>query len=284
MRLVTPFQLEETMEEQIITIFCLCDDLLKALEIKEDPQIKMNNAEVMTVALTAASFFSGNFEKSREFLYEHGYIPNMLSKSQFNRRLHAIGEYVWQSLVFILSEAFKQTNEDNEYIIDSFPVPVCDNIRIRRSKIYQGEEYRGYIPSKRRYFYGIRVHMIISKTGKPIEFILAPGSHNDAKIFKQFNFDLPENSVVYGDKSYNNYSFEDMLKEAIKIILKPIRKKNSKRPFEPWICYLQSKIRKQIETTFSQITHFFPKSIHAVTARGFELKVVLFVIAFAVQF
>ncbi|MBO1349906.1 MAG: hypothetical protein EBE86_022145 [Hormoscilla sp. GUM202] len=47
------------MEDMITTIFVLCDELLKALNIKEDPQVKMNNAEVMTVGLVAAYFFGG---------------------------------------------------------------------------------------------------------------------------------------------------------------------------------------------------------------------------------
>ncbi|MBO1346034.1 MAG: hypothetical protein EBE86_033870 [Hormoscilla sp. GUM202] len=48
------------MEDMITTIFVLCDELLKALNIKEDPQVKMNNAEVMTVGLVAAYFFVGH--------------------------------------------------------------------------------------------------------------------------------------------------------------------------------------------------------------------------------
>ncbi|MBO1351319.1 MAG: hypothetical protein EBE86_029945 [Hormoscilla sp. GUM202] len=47
------------MEDLITTILVLCDALLKALNIKEDPQVKMNNAEVMTVGLVAAYFFRG---------------------------------------------------------------------------------------------------------------------------------------------------------------------------------------------------------------------------------
>ena len=50
------------MDEEIITVFCLCDDLLKALGIRDDPQVKMNNAEVMTTALSAALFFGCNYE------------------------------------------------------------------------------------------------------------------------------------------------------------------------------------------------------------------------------
>jgi hypothetical protein len=72
------------MKEEITTVFCLCDELHEAIGIHEDPQVKMNNAEVMTTALTASLFFSGNYGKSRIFLSEHGYIANMLSRSQFN--------------------------------------------------------------------------------------------------------------------------------------------------------------------------------------------------------
>jgi len=38
------------------------------------------------------------------------------------------------------------------YVIDNFPVPVCDNIRIPRANIYKDEAVRGYQPRKRRYF------------------------------------------------------------------------------------------------------------------------------------
>jgi len=42
-------------------------------------------------------------------------------------------------------------------------------------------------------------------------------------------------------------------------------------------------VRKRVETTASQINALLPKSIHAVTSKGFELKVMLFVLAFAFQ-
>jgi hypothetical protein len=40
--------------------------------------------------------------------------------------------------------------------------------------------------------------------------------------------------------------------------------------------------RKQVETTFSQLTERLAHSIHAVTARGFELKILLTVLAFSI--
>lgn len=73
--------------------------------------------------------------------------------------------------------------------------------------------------------------------------------------------------------------YEDLVNEASGINFLVMRKSNSKRPHKPWVSALISYARKAIETTFSRITRLFPKSIHAVTAKGFELKVFLFALA-----
>ena len=148
------------MDDTIITTYYLCEEFLKAVGHHDDQQVRLSTAEVMSVALLAAAFFSGNIEASRSFLDEYGYIEKALSKSRFNRRLHAIDPSLWQTLFDLLAEVFKHNNATQSYVVDSFPVAVCDNIRIRRCKLYppqeHGEAFRGYIASKRRYFYGLR--------------------------------------------------------------------------------------------------------------------------------
>ena len=67
------------------------------------------------------------------------------------------------------------------------------------------------------------------------------------------------------------------------IVLLPIRKKNSLRLLPAFVSYFQASIRKVVETTGSLIERLLPKSIHAVTAQGFELKVALFVIASSIN-
>ncbi len=78
------------MDTQIVAIYCICDDILKGPNHYEDKQRQMRDAEMMTTSLVAALFFSGNMERSRIFLQEQGYIPNMLGKSRFNRRQQQI--------------------------------------------------------------------------------------------------------------------------------------------------------------------------------------------------
>jgi hypothetical protein len=80
------------MDDKIIAIFCLCDDLLKAMHHQEDCQCQMNDAEIMTPAFIAALFFRRNHESARALLKQYGYIPPMVSKSRFSRRLHRIKE------------------------------------------------------------------------------------------------------------------------------------------------------------------------------------------------
>ena len=80
-----------------------------------------------------------------------------------------------------------------------------------------------------------------------------------------------------------NYVIEDMLKDAEGIELLAQRKSRSKRPHEPYVDYIITTMRKRIETTFSEISNFLPKKIHAVTEFGFILKVVIFIFGYAIS-
>jgi hypothetical protein len=270
------------MKTQIIIIFCFVDDYLKNISFNDDRQAKMSSSEIITAAIAAAMFFGGNHERCRQFFHDHGYVKNMLSKSQFNRRLHSIDISIWEQINYFLGQIFKTRNKTGEYAIDSFPVAVCENIRISRCNIYEKEKYRGYSASKNQYFFGIRVHMICTVTGEPVELIFAPGSVSDAKIFKEFELDLPAKSKLYGDGMYNDYAWEDVAKEALDIDILPIRKSNMTKQHAPHQNFWINRQRKKIETTFSRITALFPKRIHAVTAKGFELKIFTFILGYSI--
>ncbi len=62
---------------EIIAIYAIVEDLLKATGHQENCQVQMSDAEVMTSALVAAKFFSGNQEQACNYLWEEGLIPNM---------------------------------------------------------------------------------------------------------------------------------------------------------------------------------------------------------------
>lgn len=271
------------MDEEIIFIYCVCADFLASLGIDNDTQCKMTFAEVMTVAIVAALFFGGNFSKARLMLKSHCYMQNMLSESRLNRRMHEIDISVWQNVFHAIARSFCDREKDFEYLVDSMPVEVCMNVRSYRCRLLSGKQFIGFCKAKKKFYYGVKLHMITSSKGKPIEFIITPASVADITALKVMEMDFAPGSVVYGDKAYTNYALEDYLAEIEGIRLIPDRKYNLKRQHPGCIRYLQSVLRKRIETTFSQLVSLFPRKIHAVTTKGFLLKIVIFVISFSLK-
>ena len=268
---------------QIIAIYCLCDDFLQSRGHHDPPQAKLSTAEVMTVSLVAVTLFNGNQDRCRCFLDEHGYLQVHLSKGQFNRRLHQVPEVLWQAMFDLLAQVHKQHNDESQhYAVDSLPVAVCDNIRISRSRLYPrrkwGEAFRGYIASKKRYFYGLRVHLVVTTSGLPVEVMLAPGAEADISAFRNLALDLPTGAHVFADAAYLDQHEEALLADA-GLHLMAQRRKNSRQPLPPWVSYIAKRERKQIETVFSQIASALGLKVHAVTPKGFELKTFLTVLA-----
>jgi hypothetical protein len=270
------------MDTTIVAVYAICDDVLKGLHHYEDPQVEMTDAEIMTTGIVAALFFGGNYKNACEMLYEQGYMPRMLSKSRFSRRLHRI-KSVFLPMFAILGEHWQALNEGAVYSIDTFPVPMCDNYRIPRARLYRSEDYRGYVASKKQYDYGLKLPLMVTEHGHPVEFFLTPGAFADITGLQYFDFDLSQGSKVVADRIYNDYEIEDILQEA-GITFWPMRKRNSTRPFPPWVRYLQHAYRKMIETSGSLLRQLLPKRIHAVTPAGFELKTVLFVLALSFNY
>ena len=154
------------MEALIITIYCIVDDILKHIGFRDDLQATISSSEIITIAIAAAMFFGGNQFVSMLYFRDMKLIKNHVSKGQFNKRIHRIdGARIWEVIFHTLSQAFKATNDANIYAVDSFPIEVCHNIRISRSKIYTNEIYLRRCSSKRTCFFGIRVHMILTATG-----------------------------------------------------------------------------------------------------------------------
>ena len=270
------------MDDHILAIYGVCHDFLKALHHREDRQQKMTDAEVMTTALVAMLFFGGNFEHARALLGTSHDIPTMLSRRRLNRRWYQL-QPLFATLFDLLGQMWKELNGESVYIIDRFPVAMCDNYRMPHAHIYHQEAYRGYIASKKRYFYGLKIHLLVTPQGHPVECFLTPGSSSDVRALRSFQFDVPEGSVIYADKAYHEYGMEDLLYESVQIELSPIRKAHSKRALPPYVAFVQYYYRKRIETAASLIERRLPNTIHAVTARGFELKVFLFVLAYSID-
>jgi len=234
----------------------------------------------MTIATVAAEFFTGNQQAALDFLASHGYIKPF-SKSRFNRRLHRIPETLWQLALSVLAQIHQKTNPERVHVVDTFPVPACHNIRIRRCKLYRGNAFRGYCASKKQYYFGLKVCLIVTEAGEPVELALVPASTADVSALRCMDLNLPPGSEIFADSAFLDRQFEVALDEQAGLRLVVPRRSNMKDQLDGCLEYVCCFCRKRVETTFSQLSERLARSLHAVTPRGFELKIMLTVLAFS---
>ncbi|MEJ7861315.1 MAG: IS982 family transposase [Pyrinomonadaceae bacterium] len=270
------------MCDSTLAIYCFIDDFLKASGHLEDSRVEVSDSEVITIAISAMLHFGGNFEKSRLVLHQLGLIQRLLSRSRFSRRVNRLSDLI-HKLFHQLGSVLKDLHWESRYVLDSFPVALCDNIRINRCRIARDELYRGVMSSKRRYFYGVRVQILATSDGIPLEFCILSGGCSDLQGLAELALDLPAAAQLFVDAGYNFYEWEDYLQECENLKLQVPRKANSKRGREPWLEIYKSLVRKYIETTIGEISELFSKKIHATNLNGFLLKIVLFLFVYQID-
>lgn len=152
------------MVDRIVAAFCIVDDLLQAMGHKDDPQTKVPSSVILTLALA---------QNLRLF-------SRLPSKSRFNRRLHALKGHL-PLLLYPLSRLWNTLGQAQHYALDAFPLPIYENIRAQRSRLAPGKAYRGYIPSRRVYFHGLKLHLLVDDRLFIHELELTPGSLADVR-------------------------------------------------------------------------------------------------------
>ena len=87
-------------------------------------------------------------------------------------------------MVFSALRLYLRKEVNDYFIVDSFPVAAYASHKSFRARIFRGKSYHGYSASKKAYFFGIKVHMIVDEGGIPIEFCFTGGSSSDYRGFE----------------------------------------------------------------------------------------------------
>jgi hypothetical protein len=268
------------LNNNTIARYVILDDSLRTIDHREDGRGRVNAALILTPALIAGWYFAGNWTTALHYMRAH-HCSYMLRRSRFKRRLHAIADLA-QYCFRLLGWVFKEANLRQRYILATFPVKVCQNIPIRCAHLLKGEDYRGKNTSKREYFYGYKVALLLSEKGLPVERAFLAGSYSEHSALARLAFDLPSGSIVWQDSGFTDYEWEDFYAEEAQIEFATQGKKNALRGDSFIDAVAKKQNRKQIETRISEITARLGKKIHAGTITGFQFKVFLLVLAFCI--
>lgn len=272
------------METYVTTVYVIADEIIRILQIQDDPQSIMSNSEIITFAIVTAKFFAGNYKMARYMCLKMRLFPKLLSNSRLNRRIHKISWSCWEAIFRFLALLAKNDSNTSYFAVDSFPVSYCQKNRIDKRKHFLAHRYIGFAASKKKYFCGIKVHMVVSNKGRPIEIQLRAGSESDITVLWQMELDIPEEAILYADGAYNCFELEDILREqGIQFMAKRGVKTKNRLRSEAEEKKISSK-RQIVETAFSSILHQFPRYIRSRTERGFLLKIYCFVLSYSISF
>jgi Transposase DDE domain len=260
----------------IVTAFVITDDLMSALGHHSHACAHAPDAEVVTVAIAAAACFQNHQERALCVLRGLGYLSGSLSISRFNRRIHALADW----LLLLLDTLGALFSHGEAFIIDSMPVPVCRRVRAGRCRKVRGRAYCGWCAAKREKVFGWRLHLVCTPAGVPVAFDLLPAGLHDLTPIHELTVGLPAGASVYGDKAYNSHTDEATILAETGVRLVPIDKANmAPNSWEEVEGLWQ--YRKGIESVNSQMTAWGIQRLHARTNEGFAIKVHATVLAVA---
>jgi hypothetical protein len=179
----------------IVAVFLMTDDLMEAVGHHSHVLAQVPDSEIITAALVAAKYFQNHHERALWVMQELHYLSGTLSVSRFNRRLHALADWL-EVMTVTVGEAFAQ---GEVFVIDSLPVPVCRRARARRCRKVRGRVFCGDCAAKEEKFFGWRLHLICNAVGQPVSFQLVPGGYHDLTAVHELAFVLPRGARTFSN-------------------------------------------------------------------------------------
>lgn len=130
----------------------------------------------------------------------------ILERSRFNRRSRQL---IW--LVQLIRQAMnKQLLPDTIVIMDSFPLVLCQSVRNCRARIFEGLADIGYNASKHLWFYGFKVHMLVTLSVSILNDVVTSASVSDIKVVDDL-LEGCQQSVILADLGYLSQELKDSL-------------------------------------------------------------------------
>lgn len=218
------------------------------------------DAEVLTIALMQGYFRTDTLK--RTFLLVRANDPQAFPKcctyKQWLARLNRLSAQVG---MLIDELAHKGTADTQFYLLDAQPIPVCQPIRhcrvvaLREAGAYFGKTSKGW-------FFGFKLHLLVSENGSLINAILTPGNWDDRDAATALTHAVAGGSVCLGERGYRRPALQDELLEEDGILLL------TRAEAEPEHQALLCSVRERVETTFSQLWSRFATRVFSRSWQG----------------
>jgi len=193
--------------DKVTEIFYLADEFCTEFEkvllpnlIGNLPKRKpmMSNSEIITIMVL---FHTKGYRNMKHFylnyIQKHMTVefPNTVSYNRFTELMQSV---TLPMTIFLKTCCLVECTGIS--FIDSTPLRVCKNKRIKRNKVFKDIATVG--KSTMGYFFGFKLHLIVNEKGEILNFVITQGNVDDREPLKNENFIKKLKGKIYGDKGY----------------------------------------------------------------------------------
>lgn len=209
---------------------------------------ELSLSEIMTIVVY---FHISGYRNFKDYYIKHiqkyhmDAFPNLVSYKRFNALMPRT---LLPLMVFMKSK--RCGTPTGISFVDSTTIAVCHNKRIYNHKVFKGLAKRG--KSSTGWFYGFKLHLVVSEVGEIIDFTFTPGNVDDRNLEVMKKLTKKITGKLFGDKGYLSQKLFDLLyKQGVQLITKI--KKNMKNKLMPLIDKLLLRKRALIESINDQL-------------------------------
>lgn len=239
----------------VICLFCTIDDICKQIIPFKDKSKggRPNNLTISELITISILFLNSGCDAFSKF-YLFANLQEYFNLNSYPRLLHNLkSSLIWQLLILVLICHKNRQVGDEIKFIDSMPIKVCKNKRIFTYKVSNLAD-RG--KSSIGWFYGFKVHLVVDKNGKLLNFKITTGNISDKnqELLRALTKNLK--GLLIGDKGYQSKEMFSEFKNRGLYFLTGLRKSKRQNTSLVFQGYHQlKKLRQKIETINGQVKY-----------------------------
>jgi len=246
------------MEEFIISTYCFVDNFLKTQFFHpirsrgEAPAL--SDAEVITMEIVGEYMGHGSDKAIWSYFKTHWFqwFPALGCRTSFTRQtanLINVKDKLLQTISSPLS-----ANQDL-YLCDGFPIPICHIKRYKRSKsALRCEGAPGYCAAKEEHYFGFKGHLVVTQHGSMVAFDIAPANVDERDILPEITAHIT--GMLLADKGLIRPALKEELAARQVDLQTPLRR-NMRDPRPKETLSFMMNLRRRIETVIGQLVERF---------------------------
>jgi hypothetical protein len=202
-----------SLDDMFLLLYCTVDDLYQELvpdsiqRRSQHRRIAFSDSEVLTLSLMQEALSMDSERSFHRFVcknYLH-LFPRLLSRDRYHRRRKAL----WAVQALLLRHLSQRlAHEVRWLVVDSAPIETVKFARSQSGRRSIPEAEYGYIPSEKRVFFGLRLHLLITDQGAVVGFALTAANAPEREAAEGL---LSEHTGQYvlGDNGYSGERFRE---------------------------------------------------------------------------